>query len=136
MIHSLAFLGKKNEPLYLYTVDESEIAVAYAQSIIHSAIDVLEERRGKREDKYLNQISIMEDFKIFGYCSNSQNKVVVVGEMTVTAGEGIREFVTLLHSKFSRRILNPFQIVGSKITSASFHAEVQALVQEFNKTGM
>ena len=47
-IFSLAFIGKLNEPLYLLTLTDDEATSLELQYIMHSALDIVEEKKLRR----------------------------------------------------------------------------------------
>lgn len=68
-ISCLAFIGKSNEPMFVYT-DSDDSESLQLHSIVHCALDILEERKGKKTstssstDMFLGQLYAIEDFRV------------------------------------------------------------------------
>eukprot|EP01041_Mallomonas_annulata_P012757 gene12757-26869_t len=126
-VHSLAIIGKLNEPLFLYSTPRNENIESdylHMQYLLHNALDVIEERRGKRSptsilDMYLGQLYPVEDYRIFGYYSNTLTKIVAVCDST-TSEPDLRE--------------NPFQSLGKPITSPRIKTKVVLLITSINES--
>jgi hypothetical protein len=70
-ISCLAFIGKSNEPMFVYT-DSDDSESLQLHSIVHCALDILEERKGKKTSNtttsptymFLGQLYAVEDFRV------------------------------------------------------------------------
>jgi hypothetical protein len=74
-ISCLAFIGKSNEPMFVHT-DSDDSESLQLHSIVHSALDILEERKGKKaapvssssssptDTMFLGQLYAIEDYRV------------------------------------------------------------------------
>jgi len=135
MVFSVAFIGKNNEPLYFYS-EEDEVETLNLQMIVHSSLDVIDERRKRSGspqsvpfDLYLDLLLPIDEYKVFGYYSNTQTKTIVVCENVVEAGSSaMRDLVLSLHGLFVAAMQNPFQPCGRPLTSPKLHSGIQVLL--------
>lgn len=137
-IRSVAIIGKRNEPLFLYSVNQGQHL--YEETIIHSSLDIFEERRGPKAgagstpmpDLFLGNLLTVSRSKLFGFCSNTLVKVVVVTDIDGTAESVVKEFTEAVYDRFVGATRNPFQDTSSPITSSRFHEDIQAMLSMAN----
>jgi hypothetical protein len=75
----------------------------------------------------------MSEFKSFGFCSNTNVKVIVICDIG-TPDSFIRELIVSIYALYVVAAQNPFQEIGSPITSKSFSLQMQTLVRRFNNS--
>lgn len=155
VIHCLAYVGKQNEPLFVH-VDAASAGGAmdnattsynttmYLESIVHASLDIVEERRAKKtgssmnsgiQDMYLGQLFVVEDYRVFAWCSNTHIKTVVICDIT-TSDSHIKDFLQGLYKLYTQCVQNPFQLTGKPIllsTSNKFRSEVEQQIFAYNK---
>jgi hypothetical protein len=141
-IRSIAFIGKSSEPLFVYSVntDTNGAVVLQEESIIHSAIDIFEEKRGKKlsasttstTDLYLGHILTISRSKLYGLSSNTNTKIVIVCDMDTDNDDGIKSVIQRAHKSFVNAIKNPFQDITSAMESKKFSSTIKNLISTFN----
>lgn len=143
-IRSIAFIGKRNEPLFLHTVHKEEDAAArlYEETIIHSSLDIFEERRGKKSgstntsatsaDLFLGHILTVSRSKVYGFCSNTLTKIVVVCDINGPEEAVAKELTLAAYESFVKATKNPFQEVGKPVDSRGFSEDIKSMVSVFN----
>ena len=116
---AVAFLGKANEPLFFYSINDQPYGNEEAnthQLVFFSALDVLDERRKKALasapstfDLYLGQVLQMDDYKVFGHYSNTHTKTLVLCDSATDAGDAsVREAVLSFRNMYTNAVQNPF----------------------------
>mmetsp|Transcript_4645 Transcript_4645/g.7584 ORF Transcript_4645/g.7584 Transcript_4645/m.7584 type:complete len:155 (-) Transcript_4645:135-599(-) len=149
-VYCVAFIGKFNEPLYFYSKEETSEYLRL-QMIVHSCLDVIEERKKKAMtsttafDMYLGQLFPVDDYRTYGCYSNTHNKTIVIcGNNNSSSGgfsdgsggsnSTIKQLILALNSAFVGAIQNPFQPVGAPIVASKHLDEViHQIVQVYNK---
>lgn len=130
----IAILTKDNCPLYL-ACDKTEDALKM-NFLVHTSIDVIEEKLNSTKaandprDVYLGQLYPNEDYRIFGYVTNTKIKFVVLEAVRHPIKDGeIRELFGRIHSAYIALVCNPFYNPGDPITSASFTKIISSLLR-------
>jgi len=143
----VAVIGKDNGPLLVRCrageASESELQYHY---IVSSALDVVEERVQSSKsllpapavptateatrELYLGALTAQEDYKVYGYMTNTRVKfIIVVEESSIPMRENdIRMMFRKLHGAFCDLMSNPFVNPGSQITSPRFSKVVDSLL--------
>ncbi len=131
----VAVVAKENYPLYIKSLSpENELKFCYT---IHTSLDVVEEKIssvGKNtndlRELYLGLLYPTEDYKVYGYVTNTKIKFVIVVESSNTAlrDNEIRGMFRKLHNAYVDMLCNPFHIPGEKITSKTFDRVVTAMM--------
>mmetsp|Transcript_13322 Transcript_13322/g.21824 ORF Transcript_13322/g.21824 Transcript_13322/m.21824 type:complete len:152 (-) Transcript_13322:170-625(-) len=141
-ISCLAFIGKSNEPMFVYTdSDDSDSLQLHMHSIVHCALDILEERKGKKTsntsssstEMFLGQLYAIEDFRVFGYCTNTMVKIMMVCDASVKDTELIEVFRSF-HAEYVLAVQNPFQLVGQPVSSLRFQNKLRQTIKKFNSS--
>jgi len=78
----VAVIGKNNNPLYIRSFDTTEDGLKF-HYIVHSSLDVVEEKlAGKKAapsaDMYMGLLYPTEDYKVYGYITNTRVKLIAV----------------------------------------------------------
>ncbi|KAH9129720.1 hypothetical protein LEN26_005426 [Aphanomyces euteiches] len=131
MIACVAIVGANNNPLFVRSFEEEdELSFHY---IAHVALDIVEERvKQSRDDMYLGFLGPVEDFRVYGYITNTAVKfLAVVPDAPVKESE-LRAFFAEVHKLYVNAMSNPFTQLGERITSNKFQTKVHGLVQQFN----
>jgi len=123
----------QNNPLFVEKYGDDDTDMATLHSICHCALDVVEERmkipKGALFDAFLGLLYPTEDFRVFGYVSNSQVKIMaVVREEDEVKDSELRLLFRGIHAAFVDQVSNPFYSMGTPITSNAFRMRVSALV--------
>lgn len=137
-IFCVALVGKNNEPLYYFSKEDTAESL-HLQMIVHSCLDVIEERRKKATqtsaafDMYLGQLFPIEDYRTFGYYSNTHNKTIVVCDNLTCDPIIVKETINALNGAFVAAIENPFQPIGAPLIATTLNGKVGKIVQSHNE---
>eukprot|EP01127_Copromyxa_protea_P010452 TRINITY_DN2544_c0_g1_i1.p2 TRINITY_DN2544_c0_g1~~TRINITY_DN2544_c0_g1_i1.p2 ORF type:complete len:138 (-),score=29.51 TRINITY_DN2544_c0_g1_i1:11-424(-) len=130
-IAALAVIGRQNNPLFLQTFS-SDVGLKF-HFIVHASLDVIEEKvkkksKGEKLEKYLGLLYPTEDFKVYGYITNTLVKMILVISESSTAKDlDIKYFFDKFHQLFLKVTSNPFYETNSKIESPRFASAVESL---------
>jgi len=132
----LAVISKENYPLYIKCGSpENELNFHYT---VHTSLDVVEEKiatgsknANDSRELYLGLLYPTEDYKVYGYVTNTKIKLVIVVESSnVTLRDNeIRAMFRKLHNAYMDMISSPFYTPGETITSKSFERVVASMLQ-------
>jgi len=99
--------------------DENELKYQYT---IHTALDVVDEKmkRSENKDLYLGLLYLIEDYRIYGFITNTKIKILIIIETSNQQYHDteIKIMFKKLHSSYVNNIVcNPFYDIGSPIKS-------------------
>ncbi|GCC21367.1 hypothetical protein chiPu_0019837 [Chiloscyllium punctatum] len=127
--------GLQNYPLYIKTVPtENELKFHYT---VHTSLDVVEEKIsavGKalvdQRELYLGLLYPTEDYKVYGYVTNTKVKFVIVVDSSNIAlrDNEIRSMFRKLHNSYTDVMCNPFYNPGDLIQSKVFDNMVSGMM--------
>ena len=129
-----AVIAKENYPLFIKTIPtENELKFHYT---VHTSLDVVEEKIssvGKNSNDlrelYLGLLYPTEDYKVYGYVTNTKIKFVIVVESNTTLRDNeIRSMFRKLHNAYVDMVCNPFYTPGENIVSKSFENVVTSMM--------
>ncbi|XP_002736266.1 trafficking protein particle complex subunit 2-like protein [Saccoglossus kowalevskii] len=134
----VSVIAKENYPLYIKTIPtENELKFHYT---VHTCLDVVEEKVSSvsksvndLRELYLGLLYPTEDYKVYGYVTNTKVKFVIVVETsnTLLRDNEIRSMFRKLHNAYTDMLCNPFYTPGETIKSRSFDKLVlQMMVSE------
>lgn len=84
--------------------------------------------KGEKLEKYLGLLYPTEDFKVYGYVTNTHVKMILVLSESSTAKDpDIKYFFDKFHQLFVRVTCNPFYETNSRIESPMFASAVESL---------
>ncbi|KAK4311939.1 hypothetical protein Pmani_016605 [Petrolisthes manimaculis] len=131
----VSVIGKENSPLYVWVGSgREELHLHY---LAHTGLDVIQEKitsvtktPGDTRDLYLGLLYATEEYKVFGYTTNTRIKFVIITDAanTTLRDNEIRMMFRRLHSLYTNVVCNPFYIPGHQISSREFDKGVAALV--------
>ncbi|KAK9832604.1 hypothetical protein WJX81_002897 [Elliptochloris bilobata] len=136
MIVCAAVIGQANNPLYLETFQQgsSDDALRF-HYIVHCSLDAVEEKLalprkspGEPSDAYLGLLYPTEDYKVFGYVTNTRVKFILVVDEPVPKDEEMRMIFKRFHAAYVDAVCNPFYSVNTPLTSSSFDASVRTII--------
>ncbi|GFN92257.1 trafficking protein particle complex subunit 2-like protein [Plakobranchus ocellatus] len=137
MAACVAVIAKENYPLFIKTIPtENELKFYYT---VHTSLDVVEEKIssvGKNtndlRELYLGLLYPTEDYKVYGYVTNTRVKFVVVVDSTNASlrDNEIRTMFKKLHNAYVDMLCNPFYKLGDNITSKGFENIVKGMLQQ------
>jgi len=131
MIVCAAVIGPANNPLHLQTF-VSDVDPLRFHFIVHCALDVVDERLSNRSkgssggDSFLGLLYLSEDYRIYGYVTNTRAKLVLVDDDPEPKEADIKESFRRMHAAYVNAVSNPFHRSGQVINSKSF---TKALLQ-------
>lgn len=135
MAVALAVIAKENYPLYVRTASPgNELKFLYT---IHTSIDVIEEKissisktAGDLRELYLGLLYPTEDYKVYGYVTNTKIKLVVVVESShlVLRDNEIRQMFRRIHSAYTDMVCDPFYVPGETVVSKSFENVIKGII--------
>ncbi|XP_014665164.1 PREDICTED: trafficking protein particle complex subunit 2-like protein [Priapulus caudatus] len=133
----VAVISKENYPLYIRTLPTAnELKFHYT---VHTSLDVVDERinsvsknANDLRELYLGLLYPTEDYKVYGYVTNTKIKFIIVTESSNTTirDNEIRSMFRKLHNAYTDMVCNPFYVAGNSITSKSFEKILHTIVQE------
>ncbi|XP_042218213.1 trafficking protein particle complex subunit 2-like protein [Homarus americanus] len=131
----VAVIGKENSPLYVWVGSgREELHLHY---LAHTALDVIQEKvaavnktPGDTRELYLGLLYASEEYKVFGYTTNTRIKFVIITDAanTTLRDNEIRMMFRRLHNMYTNVVCNPFYIPGEQMASKEFDRGVGALV--------
>lgn len=137
MIVCAAVLGQTNNPLYLEPFQDKgkqEDALKF-HYIVHCALDAVEEKVaaprktvGEVFDSYLGMLYPTEDYKVYGYISNTRIKFILVVDEMLQKEDEMRMVFKRFHTAYVDAVSNPFYTTSSPMTSPRFDASVRTIV--------
>lgn len=85
---------------------------------------------GDTRELYLGLLYASEEYKVFGYTTNTRIKFVIITDAanTTLRDNEIRMMFRRLHNMYTNVVCNPFYVPGEQITSREFDKGVGALV--------
>uniref|UniRef100_K3WRF7 Trafficking protein particle complex subunit 2-like protein n=1 Tax=Globisporangium ultimum (strain ATCC 200006 / CBS 805.95 / DAOM BR144) TaxID=431595 RepID=K3WRF7_GLOUD len=136
MISCVAVIGAANSPLYVRTFDEEEdLGFHY---IAHVSLDIIEEKlrsagiMAAKDDMYLGFLGPIEDYRVYGYVTNTSIKFVAIMQDSPVRESELRSFFAEMHKMYVNAMSNPFAPIGERITSQNFEKKVYNLVLQHN----
>nr|XP_054769489.1 trafficking protein particle complex subunit 2-like protein [Lytechinus pictus] len=133
----VAVIAKENYPLYIRTIPtENELKFHYT---VHTCLDVIEEKVssvGKSStdlrELYLGLLYPTEDYKVYGYVTNTKVKFVIVVESSNTQmrDNEIRNMFKTLHNAYVDMLCNPFYTPGENVKSRAFDSTVNQMMKQ------
>ncbi|KAK7114101.1 trafficking protein particle complex subunit 2-like protein [Littorina saxatilis] len=133
----VAVIAKENYPLFIKTTPtDNELQFYYT---VHTSLDVVEEKIssvGKNandlRELYLGLLYPTEDYKVYGYVTNTKVKFVVVVESSNTSlrDNEIRTMFKRLHGAYVDMLSNPFYNPGENIVSRKFENVVMGMMKQ------
>ncbi|ETV97869.1 hypothetical protein H310_09195 [Aphanomyces invadans] len=132
MIACVAIVGANNNPLFVRAYcEDDDLSFHY---IAHIALDIVEERvKLSKDDMYLGFLGPVEDFRVYGYVTNTLVKLIAVVQDAPLKDSDMRAFFADVHKLYVNAMSNPFAILGERITSAKFESHVKSLVLQHNQ---
>ncbi|XP_020299251.1 trafficking protein particle complex subunit 2-like protein [Pseudomyrmex gracilis] len=131
MAACIAVIGKDNSPKYIKCADEASALQFHYK--VHTSIDIIEEKLnvGNKaaidiRDLYLGLLFATEEYKIYGYATNTKIKFVIVlqsSNISLRDNE-VKMMFKKLHAAYSNAVCNPFYIPGDELNSKSFDMSV------------
>eukprot|EP00126_Sphaerothecum_destruens_P008434 Sdes_comp20210_c0_seq1m13555 len=107
MLHCVAIMGRDNRLLF-WRIYSQNSSVEF-NFMVHSSLDIFAEKlKNSSQDSFLGLLQPLEDFKIYGYQSNTGIKFVAVLDFQ-DSGMNVKSFFKDLHLLYINSLCNPFQ---------------------------
>ncbi|XP_061743594.1 trafficking protein particle complex subunit 2-like protein isoform X1 [Nerophis ophidion] len=133
----IAVIAKENYPLFIRSLpSQNELKFHYT---VHTSLDVVEAKisavgkaLGDQKELYLGLLYPTEDYKVYGYVTNSRVKFVIVVDSSNTSlrDNEIRSMFRKLHNSFTDVMCNPFHTPGNPIQSKAFDEMVSGMMAQ------
>ncbi|XP_060518558.1 trafficking protein particle complex subunit 2-like protein [Cylas formicarius] len=130
-----AIVGKDNSPKFFTCVNpEEELSLQYK---VLSSLDIIEEKLNptnktatESKELYLGMLYSLENYKLYGYVTNTKIKFVIVVDSSNLAlrDNEIRTMFRKIHCEYADVVSNPFYTPGSAITSKNFDASIKNII--------
>ncbi|KAI9917015.1 hypothetical protein PsorP6_017033 [Peronosclerospora sorghi] len=147
MIVCVATIGATNSPLYIRTFGQEDEDLGF-HYIAHVSLDVIEEKMrsagitSSKNDMYLGFLGPIEDYRVYGYLTNTSIKFLAVLQDAPARESDLRQvtfnpissfwFFTEVHRLYVNAMSNPFAKLGERLTSQTFDKRVSNLVVQHN----
>ncbi|KAJ3440135.1 trafficking protein particle complex subunit 2-like protein [Anaeramoeba flamelloides] len=127
IVVSLAIVGQKNNPLYIYCSEpENKRKFEY---IIHRSLDFFEEKVNSNSSKetksqqslFLGLLFPTETYRVFGYITNTNYKLICILNDLTSKNEEVSKLLRSFHHLLIQALCNPFYITDEPIDSEKFH---------------
>eukprot|EP01100_Stratorugosa_tubuloviscum_P008732 TRINITY_DN3631_c3_g1_i2.p1 TRINITY_DN3631_c3_g1~~TRINITY_DN3631_c3_g1_i2.p1 ORF type:complete len:139 (+),score=65.48 TRINITY_DN3631_c3_g1_i2:115-531(+) len=133
MIACIAVIGRANNPIYIrsFQPQAEELSLHFTA---FCALDTIEERLQIKPkegifDPFLGFLFPLEDYKVYGYITNTNIKIIVIlNEYTEIKEQELKTLFERLHTAYINAICNPFYNFDEPIESQTFDVEVAAAV--------
>ncbi|KAH8946385.1 hypothetical protein BDL97_12G091700 [Sphagnum fallax] len=142
MIASVAVVGQENNPLYLQSFIDGDDALKF-HYIVHSSLDIIEEKVNNPKkpgvslnETYLGLLYPTEDYRVFGYLSNTKIKFILVTTDQDVRDADVRNFFHRFHAAYVEAASNPFHVPGKRITATAFMERVTNIVKSFGASSL
>lgn len=134
-IKCAAVVGQANNPLYLQAFEaSSEEETLQFHHIVHCSLDAVEGKLsapkrnpGEPSDCYLGMLYPTEEYKVFGYVSNTKIKFMLVLSEPIPKDDELRHIFRRFHATYVDAASNPFYTINTALTSKSFDASVRTI---------
>lgn len=111
---ALAIVNNRNTPVLVRTRDEESLDMLFK---LHSSLDVIEEKLNTR-DQYLGILSQSDSHKIYGLCSLTHTKVLLMVNNNVIKDNEARSILRTIHNTYvDVTSNNPFYTYGHEVKS-------------------
>lgn len=131
----VAVVGKANNPLFIKSFEPYVDPLKF-HYIVHTSLDIVEEKVApipgskKSTELYLGLLCPTEDYKVYGYITNTKNKLIVVVDDSDIKEHEIKTLFRHFHSVFTDAVCNPFYIMDQKMTSKKFEHAITTFVKQ------
>mmetsp|Transcript_66019 Transcript_66019/g.130918 ORF Transcript_66019/g.130918 Transcript_66019/m.130918 type:complete len:150 (-) Transcript_66019:30-479(-) len=143
-LSGVAVLGKENNPLYIRAHRQHADQLRF-HYIVHTALDFLEDKVGaqrqagpatpsgntpSKHDCYLGLLYPIEEFRVYGYLSNSRIKLIAVSDDEEVKDGEMKALFRRLHALYVDTVSNPFHTSDTELSDcASFDRQVERIVE-------
>ncbi|KAI8467649.1 MAG: Sedlin [Monoraphidium minutum] len=136
MIVCAAVVGPQNNPLFLATYVPTDDEAKF-HCIVHCSLDAVEEKvllrraPGEVPELYLGLLYPTEEYRVFGYITNSHTKFILVLDEFSPREDLLAKAFKAVHHAYVDAASNPFYTAGLPLTSPAFAEEVAAVARGY-----
>mmetsp|Transcript_17466 Transcript_17466/g.23009 ORF Transcript_17466/g.23009 Transcript_17466/m.23009 type:complete len:148 (-) Transcript_17466:110-553(-) len=142
MITCFAIVGKTDEPLFLRPyIDDNEDPLKF-HSIVHSSLDMVDEFKAQRStsmnalqnpDMYIGHLCPIEEYRVFGYITNTNIKFIAVLEDSDPVREhDLKNLFVAAHQLYVNYYRNPFAPIKKPLKSERVRLGIDRQVNSYN----
>jgi hypothetical protein len=143
-VNFVAFVGKDNQPLFTYCLEEDESEALHLEMITNSALDIMEEAMEDVEgfQSFMGRLLVVDAYHVFGLMSNTKIKTLIVcsgmgdyapeSPRSTGNGQSLKDLVLGLYSLYVKDLQNPLQNIDNVCTSSAFKGSIHSVVQAFS----
>ena len=100
-------------------------------ALIHTCLDVVEEKDDS-SDSYLGLLTATEAYRVYGYASNTQIKLMVaVSEAGDLKASNVGSLLRHIHTLYIDAVSNPFHPFNAPLDSPAFDASLAAIASSW-----
>ena len=111
---AIAIINNSNTPVLVRTKDQDSLGLLFK---LHSSLDVVDEKQTIREP-FLGILSQSDNYKIYGLCSVTQTKVLLMVNNNMVRDNEARSILRTIHNTYvDVTTNNPFYTYGQPVTS-------------------
>ncbi len=111
---ALAIINNSNTPVLVRTRDQDSLGLLFK---LHASLDVVDEKQSTREP-FLGVLAQSDTYKIYGLCSVTQTKVLLMVNNTMVRDNEARAILRTIHNTYVEVVAsNPFYSYGQPVTS-------------------
>lgn len=131
-----AVVGQQNNPLFIKTLSPVDDEVKF-HYMVHASLDAVEEKvllrrnPGEVPELYLGLLYPTEEYRVYGYISNTHIKFVLVLDEAGPREDDLKRLFKGLHNLFVDVTSNPLYTHGMPITSRRFEEGTVAILKAY-----
>ncbi|CDF35916.1 unnamed protein product [Chondrus crispus] len=128
---TLAIVSPNDRPVFEATFPQAFAGkhVVVEQLVLHSSLDMVDEKMWDTRDMYLRVVDRYHDQSISAFVTPSNYRFLLLHD--TGEEDGIKHFFTDLHDLFIKATLNPLYVESEPIRSTSFHDKVMLLARKY-----
>ncbi|KAJ6218468.1 hypothetical protein RDWZM_009625 [Blomia tropicalis] len=113
---ALAIINKRNTPVLVRTRDQDSLGILFK---LHSSLDVVDEKQSANtREPFLGILAQSDSYKIYGLCSVTQTKVLLMVSNTMVRDNEARSILRTIYNTYvDVTTNNPFYTYGHQVTS-------------------
>ncbi|CAB3401276.1 unnamed protein product [Caenorhabditis bovis] len=112
--------GRENERLFDSVNPKYSQQVIDIEKFVYCSLDIIDEKVQKANEMYLGQLFSNQNYRTFGYVTNTGVRMVLVVDSTTAASlkdQEIRLIFKRFHGYYCNTISNPFYEIGEPMKS-------------------
>ncbi|KAI2801055.1 Trafficking protein particle complex subunit 2-like protein [Blomia tropicalis] len=123
---ALAIINKRNTPVLVRTRDQDSLGILFK---LHSSLDVVDEKQSANtREPFLGILAQSDSYKIYGLCSVTQTKVLLMVSNTMVRDNEARSILRTIYNTYvDVTTNNPFYTYGHQVTSKYLQQKVNEI---------